>query len=119
MTECLITSEEFTSYLSEIQKAMSYQRDLNKLYDKYQIGICDDNPDCVPSLIQLLNKVMHVSAQDRYIERFCYDTNFGKKKADDIFYDVNMKPVIVNTPDDLYRLLLSLYSDQGNGEGVD
>lgn len=117
MTECLITSEEFASYLSEIQKAMSYQRDLNKLYDKYQIGICDDNPDCVPSLIQLLNKVMHVSSQDRYIERFCYDTNFGKKQVDDIFYDINMKPIVIETADDLYHLLLSLSSHQNNEEG--
>lgn len=108
MNKFLISKEEFTSYINEIKRAMNYQKELNRLYGKYQVGMYDDHPDCVASLIQLLNKIMKVSEQDKYIERFCFDTDFGKKQLDGVFYDANMREVTISSSDDLYDLLENL-----------
>lgn len=108
MNDIKITKDEFISYLDEIERAMNFQNSINKIYEKYGVGLYDNHPDCIVSLITLLNKVMHVQSQDKYIEKFCYDTNFGKKKNIDPFLDKDLNEVEIKSSGELYDLLISL-----------
>lgn len=112
----IVSKDEFVSYIDDIKNSMDYQKELNKLFSKYNVDGYLFQPDCSASLIRLLNKVFHVSSQDGYIEKFCFETDFGKKNIPGSFLNKRKKEVKISTSEDLYDLLLELYEMNGGAD---
>lgn len=108
MIKILISKEDFVSCINDIKDTMEYQNDLNKLFNKHNVDGYLYQPDCSAMLIRLLNKIFCVSSQDNYIEKFCFDTDFGKKHIDGMFLDAKNREIEINSPEELYDLLISL-----------
>ena len=83
----IVAKDEFVSYIDDIKNSMDYQKELNKL-----------------------------SSQDGYIEKFCFETDFGKKNIPGAFLNKRKKEVKISTSEDLYDLLLELYEMNGGAD---
>lgn len=105
----MITKDDFLRYMEDLEKTVSYQKDLNKLFDRHNIEGYLCRPDCSASLIRILNQVMHVEQQDDYITKFVFESNFGKIKNDKMIYiDKNRKQRKIENAEQLYNLLVDL-----------
>lgn len=103
-----ISKEEFENYISDLQNVMSYNRDLNQVFEKHGADGYLYHPDCSTSLLSILHKIFGVADSNDYIEKFCFECNFGKKSVDGIFFGVSGEPVTIKTTSELYDLLVSL-----------
>lgn len=104
-----ISQDDFVSYMKDIERTLSYQSDLNDLFKKYDVEGYVCRPDCVASLIHLLNKVMDIEKQDDHITKFVFESRFGKNKNSSIKYiDKSNKPRKIDSAIDLYRLIKDL-----------
>ena len=109
MIKKLLTKEEFVEYLDEIQSVIEYQKGLNSLFNKHNVDGYVYQPDCVASLIKLLHTIWGEADQDDYIEKFCFESNFGKKAIPNLFLGKDRQDVPVSNSEELYDLLLDLY----------
>ena len=113
MISTIISKEDFVSCINDIKETTDYQNDLNKLFNKYNVDGYLFQPDCSAMLIRLLNKIFCVSSQDNYIEKFCFETDFGKKHVSGMFLDRKNREVTISSAEELYDLLISLVDLNG------
>lgn len=109
MIKKILPKEIFVSCIEEIQTVWEYQKSLNQLFRKYNVGGYIYQPDCVSSLIKVLHTIWGDADCNDYIEKFCFETNFGKKPIPDLFLDQRRQEVTVSSPAELYEFLLHLY----------
>lgn len=112
MIKKILPKEDFVTYINEIRDVMEYHKSLNDLFKKRGVDGYLFSPDCTHSLIRLLNNILQVEEQDSYIEKFCFDADFGKKLTPRMFLDENGCDVVITSPDELYDLLLRLYENK-------
>lgn len=103
-----ITKKQFVAYMSELKNVMDYQKSLNKLFEKFQVDGYLYQPDCSCALLTLLHNVFKEADEDNYIEKFCFDANFGVKTLDKVFYDKKRNEVKITSAEELYDLLMIL-----------
>lgn len=108
MIKDIISKEEFVSCLDDVKNVLQYQKDLNIFFGKHDIDGYLYQPDCVYDTMKLLHMIFGKADKDEYIERFCYDTWFGKKVINGLFMDESGKNVTITTAEDLYDLLIAL-----------
>lgn len=94
--------------MNDIKAAIDYQNDLNKLFSKHNVDGYLFQPDCTAMLIRLLNKIFCVESQDNYIEKFCFESDFGKKQTPGMFLDAKNRETKISNSEELYDLLVSL-----------
>lgn len=109
MIKKLLPKEDFVSYIEEIRAVIEYQKGLNNLFRKHEVDGYVYQPDCVSSLIKLLHTIWGEADQNDYIEKFCFESNFGKKSVPNLFLDKGHQDVPVTNAEELYDLLLELY----------
>lgn len=109
MIKKLLPKEDFVSYMDEIRTVLEYQKGLNNLFRKHEVDGYVCQPDCVSSLIKLLHSIWGEADQDDYIEKFCFEANFGKKSVPNLFLDKSHQDVTISNAEELYDLLLQLY----------
>lgn len=110
MIKDIISKETFVSILANIEKVTQYHKDLNNFFLKHDVDGYVYQPDCMTVSLQLLHLIFDDADKDDYIEKFCYDTCFGKKAVSGLFFDAKGKEINIKSSDELYDLLLSMTS---------
>ena len=106
MSDTVVSLQDFTDYMDNIEKTLSYQDALNDLFDAHNVEGYICRPDCAASLIRLLSNVMGIDEQDDYITKFVFDSKFGKSNDSSIkFIDRSNKERHIKNAKDLYFLI--------------
>lgn len=109
----ILSRDDFTEYIAEIQNTLSYRYDMNRLLDRYRAGGCLMQPDCVAPLLKLLNRLMGISKYENYIEKFCEASTAGNRKKPVTFLTQNNIPVEISDAGKLYDYLVSQQETDG------
>lgn len=73
-----LTRDEFVTVITNIQRSIGYQDDLNKLMKKNDVYGVIYQPNCVDDTLRLLNK--HLGKENyKYVHYFINEADFGKK----------------------------------------
>lgn len=103
----MISREDFTSIMEDLQSVNDYTNALNDCFRKHDVDGYLFQPDCTCSTIKLLHLMFGKADEAEWIEYFVFDMDFGRKYKDGAVTDGKGKNIKLASIDDLYNLLTS------------
>ena len=100
-----ISKDEFVGIINQVKEVESLNDDLNNFFKKKSVDGCLFLPNCCEHTVRLMRLLCNDT--EDWIAYFCYELDFGKKWKSDTIKDANGKEIKLETPEDLYDLLLS------------
>lgn len=104
----MISKDDFVEALNEIEKVYKYHENLNYFFGKNGVDGYIYQPDCIPIALKLLVSMTNDNENDRWIEFFCFELDFGHKWKKGTITDKDGSDIKLETASDLYDYLLSL-----------
>lgn len=101
----LLKKEQFVEAIKDIENAQRYQEELNNFFRKNNVDGYIFQPDCTPTVINLLHTIYGVNDKDNWIDYFCFELDFGKKWKKGLITKKNGTDIVLCSPEDLYDLL--------------
>ncbi len=100
-----LTKNEFTEIISELQKASTYQKEVELFFKKSGIIGFIDTPDCSDSVLRLLHIVYAQQDKDNIISFFCNDLDYGKNYKKEVVKEHLGIEIPLKNSEDLYHYL--------------
>lgn len=102
-----LSEEQFVEYIEFLKERRDAEERINQmLTEEFEDSIFFPYTRFETILIQLLSQVMN--DRDDWIGYFCWERDFGRDcKLGDV-QDADGSPIPLSTPQDLYKLLISL-----------
>lgn len=100
----ILSKEKFIAIINEIKKFRNFEDSINDFIAKN----CDDGyiilPNFVYAIISVLEKMFEDETQ--WIDYFCWEIEFGGKYEPGMIKDYQGNEIKLQTPEDLYNLLM-------------
>ena len=100
-----ISKEEFIKAIEDVKTVSKYHEGLNNFFRKNNVQGYIFQPDCCDTVLRLLHNVFSEGDKDKWIEYFCFDLNYGKKWEQGSIRDKYGKEIVLQTSEDLYKLI--------------
>ncbi len=100
-----LTKNEFIEIIGELQKAFTYQKEIELFFKKSGIIGFIYTPDCSDSVLRLLHILYAQQDKDNIISFFCNDLDYGKKYKKEIVKENLGIEIPLKTSEDLYNYL--------------
>ncbi len=100
-----LTKNEFIEIINELQKASTYQKEVELFFKKSGIVGFIYTPDCSDSVLRLLHILYAQQDKDNVISFFCNDLDYGKKYKEGIVNENFGIEIPLKNSEDLYHYL--------------
>ena len=111
MKDYPLSFDDFSKYLSIVEKDVSFHDSLYKLSNNFSEEIIQDftfdYPDLGVYIIELLEKVFKDESQ--WISYWCYELDFGRQYEENIIQDEYGKDIPLKTKEDLWNIIVGNY----------
>lgn len=101
-----IEKKDFTEAIMDVMKASDYQNSLNTFFREHGADGYVFQPDCIASVIRLLNVALGTGDKEDLITRFCFDLDFGRRKKTGALTAEDGTDLSLSTPEELYDYLV-------------
>lgn len=105
MREHILSKDIFIEIMDDLKAAGDYQEGLNKYFKTHNVDGYIFQPDCSCSLIKLLHIIFGEADKEEWIEKFCFNLNYGRKWKNGMFAEEYGEEVNLSSPEELYELL--------------
>lgn len=110
--EYILSKEKFVKYIKDIQTVVEYESGLYDFLTKHKVGGYIFQPNCIDTVIDLLNTIFGESDNDGWINYFVWELNFGKEYKDGMVLNSESKPIRLDTAERLYDFLCEMSCDK-------
>ena len=108
-----ISKEEFIKVMRNVEDTVTYHDKLNKFYHDNKVDGYLYQPDCVDTVLSLLQVIFNIPDYDDILGYFCWDLDFGKKWNSGMVTEDNIDIKLENA-DDLYNYLINYHNNKND-----